>query len=284
MAMAQEAPGESKASPDVETIVVAGRLSQCALPTRRFHLIFKSDCELERFPARGGDYLVSLDLTELAGDVTIPSNCFYRPGIWPGIRPRPSHAINAQSMICRNLRSVLWPPGLLRVGNGGFSFSGLTELDFRGTKLVSIEAGAFSNCTQLHELYVPSTLEIIGRGSFRVSNLRCLDLSKCRRLQEVGDWAFERSSRLRFGVLPAHEISMNVCAFGGCSDLRELDIVSARGRMDEAHALSLGFLTLRAAMLPPRQTALCRGAVSAQVFSGTVGVGRLLARPIGPLR
>lgn len=65
---------------------------------------------------------------------------------------------------CSDLTSVTFPSTFTTLGTSSFeSCTGVTKLDFYDTQLATIGVTAFNRCTELRELYLPNTVETLGK-------------------------------------------------------------------------------------------------------------------------
>ena len=67
--------------------------------------------------------------------------------------------------LCSNLTRIFLPEGLLRMGIGVFSYSGITEIELPST-LESIPQAAFSQCASLTTIHIPESISFIGPFAF----------------------------------------------------------------------------------------------------------------------
>eukprot|EP00985_Skeletonema_marinoi_P000791 scaffold297_cov104-Skeletonema_marinoi.AAC.1 len=122
---------------------------------------------------------------------------------------------------CILLRSVKLL-GVKIIGEGAFSFCGLTDVEF-GVELETLGACALLNCTSLTSLTMPS-VKLIRRLAF--SNCRQLtDLDLPEGLETIEASAFDGCHRLRRIAMPLKSDMIEDDAFYGCPKLATVDLV-----------------------------------------------------------
>ena len=142
---------------------------------------------------------------------------------------------------CEGLTSIVLPDNLLRLRNGVFSFcSGLKSVVF-GKNLTSIGSSTFVNCTSLECISIPSSVTFIGETAFaNCTALLRVDMGEC--VASIGMSAFSNCTALEsISIDSVHTIgasaftlctslksitiqaaSVGQCAFGGCSNLKDV--------------------------------------------------------------
>jgi hypothetical protein len=184
-----------------------GKLSECHLPHNPFHVIARGDATIDYVPRGFRQYLKMLDLGNITGKIDVFSD---------------SH-VHDWSKSCTNLVSIIWPQGLISIGEVALHGSGILILDFRTTQLTSIGRLAFYDCARLIELHVPGTLEKIGASCFEGTELAVVDMSQCARLRSLGAEIFAFCVHLFRVMLPTHGFELSCTAFC-CSGLKELEL------------------------------------------------------------
>lgn len=112
--------------------------------------------------------------------------------------------------------------------HGGKKLLGIKESAFSGcvdiTKvylldgLITIEKGAFENCTGLLEINIPETVTRIGDNAFSgCESLEVLVLNEG--LREIGAGAFANCTSLKEVVIPSTVAKIDESAFDGCEDI-----------------------------------------------------------------
>ncbi len=97
---------------------------------------------------------------------------------------------------CRNLKKIIFPHSLSRIGDFAFARCGkLESLDFSNTELFYIETAAFEHCSNLKSVSFPETISSIGNVAF----------FNCIKLTDIN--------------LPLKSIGISRNAFEGCSIL-----------------------------------------------------------------
>jgi hypothetical protein len=139
-----------------------------------------------------GQQLLSVDMSKIHGDVWLPSGMFGSDELhsWrPHVR-------------CPHLADVVWPRGLLEIGNDCFMGSALTTVDLRSTKVRLLSNRAFASCRSLRRFYGPGSLLRIGRECFLDSDLEYLEIAAwgVSRL-EVGPRAFSGCTGLKYLII-----------------------------------------------------------------------------------
>lgn len=151
------------------------------------------------------------------------------------------------------LRNIVFPESLERIGNGAFSHTALTEVDLSGCPALEIiEPTAFDNCASLQKINLSgcsqlttigedvcrmcysldtlildqcTSLASIGNGAFLQNPIKTLDFSDCRSLKEIAYNAFWGCKSLKSvnfeGCTELNFIENN--AFGNCTSLIDVN-------------------------------------------------------------
>jgi len=118
------------------------------------------------------------------------------------------------------IRRVVIEDGVWNTGEYSFSdCTNLTEVEL-ASSVTTIGDGAFSGCTGLTSIRFPDTLDHIGSGAFS----GCTGLTELafpNSLEDIGSWAFARCTGLTEVVFPAHA-SVGTQAFTACEGLRKV--------------------------------------------------------------
>lgn len=118
------------------------------------------------------------------------------------------------------IRRVVIEDGVWNTGEYSFSdCTNLTEVEL-ASSVTTIGDGAFSGCTGLTSIQFPGTLDAIGSNAFS----GCTGLTELafpNSLEDIGSWAFARCTGLTEVVFPAHT-SVGTQAFTACEGLRKV--------------------------------------------------------------
>ena len=118
------------------------------------------------------------------------------------------------------IRRVVIEDGVWNTGEYSFSdCTNLTEVEL-ASSVTTIGDGAFSGCTGLTSIQFPGTLDAIGSNAFS----GCTGLTELafpNSLEDIGSWAFARCTGLTEVVFPAHA-SVGTQAFTACEGLRKV--------------------------------------------------------------
>lgn len=120
---------------------------------------------------------------------------------------------------CSNMTTVEFydtstSSSLQTIGQGAFyNCNALGSLDFSKTKLTSLGYVAFSNCTSLTSITLPTTLQTIGQSAFiGCTNLASTNLSSLSKLTTIGNNAFYDCPLTTINI-PAKVTSIGTSAF-----------------------------------------------------------------------
>ncbi|MEE0053233.1 MAG: leucine-rich repeat domain-containing protein, partial [Prevotella sp.] len=131
--------------------------------------------------------------------------------------------------------------------------SSLTSLDIPSS-VTSIGGRAFSGCSSLTSLDIPSSVTSIGSDAFSgCSSLTSLEIPSS--ITSIGDYTFRNFSSLTSLKIPSSVTSIGNCAFDGCSSLTSLDIPSS--------VTSIGYSAFNN----------CRGLTSLEIPSSVTSIG-----------
>ena len=93
--------------------------------------------------------------------------------------------------------------------------------------LKSIGNNAFAGCSSLTSMTFPASLTGLGNSAFAMSGLTAADLSACRQLGAIGDWAFTGCAALKEVRLPQSTGSLGEGSFFDCASLSSVSMPSA---------------------------------------------------------
>lgn len=118
------------------------------------------------------------------------------------------------------IRRVVIEDGVWNTGEYSFSdCTNLTEVEL-ASSVTTIGDGAFSSCIGLTSIQFPGTLDAIGSNAFS----GCTGLTELafpNSLEDIGSWAFARCTGLTEVAFPAHA-SVGTQAFTACEGLRKV--------------------------------------------------------------
>ena len=142
--------------------------------------------------------------------------------------------------------------------------------------VVSISFVAFSDCSSLTSLKIPSSVTSIGNYAFDgCSSLTSLDIPSS--VTSIGDWPFSGCSRLTSLKIPSSVTSIGDNAFSGCSGLTSLKIPSSVTSIGD-YAFS-GCSGLTSFDIPSSVTSIegfflgCSGLTSLKIPSSVTSIG-----------
>lgn len=120
--------------------------------------------------------------------------------------------VGASAFYNTALQEITMADSLEQVEHFAFASTDLTTADFSKTKLEYLSDYAFTNCTHLHDVLLPDTVEHIGGGTFAGCNgLEKITLPK--NLQTIGQYAFFDTGLTEI-IIPDSVESIGYCAFG----------------------------------------------------------------------
>lgn len=178
---------------------------------------------------------------------------------------------------CTGLETITLPASVTTVGEGAFArCHSLTSFTIsnNGTQAQALTLGneAFLDCPALTQVQLGANLTSIGNSTFTGTGLTTLDLSKCTKLQHVGDWAyylsnvtsatfpaqlndlgkgaFLYSERLVQATLPAALETLPNYTFAGSTVLDTVNLAGVKHIGDYAlyNATQINYLTLPASV------------------------------------
>ncbi len=144
-----------------------------------------------------------------------------------------------------------------------------------------IRASFFYQCPRLARVVLPSTLEKIESYAFwGCTALQEINLEECRRLQQIGDSAFEGCSALNEVMLPLSIQKIGSAAFMGCSSLQRFGIPKSCVLEALPGHVLLGCVSLKAVDLPEGISAIgmsafygCQGLTEITLPSSVTSIG-----------
>lgn len=123
----------------------------------------------------------------------------------------------------KSLQEINLPESLRVLGWGAMDMLGkLLQADLSHTALTVLEESMFASCRNLKEVLLPQALKRIGKQAFE-SCYALTALSLPEGLESIGEDAFN-SCGLQKLVVPGSIVRIEKGAFGGCSDLKHLEI------------------------------------------------------------
>lgn len=113
---------------------------------------------------------------------------------------------------------------------------------------VSIAEGAFAGCGGLKEIYLPSSVKIIGDGVFKkCDSLVNAYMSEATELKSLGAGAFMNCAALKNVYMPEAITEIGTDTFNGCTNLRSVTIPDGVSSIDEGafqECISLSDITI----------------------------------------
>ena len=122
-----------------------------------------------------------------------------------------------------NIKNIEFPRSLKTIES--FAFSGYTSLlltNIENTSLVTIKEWAFSNCSNLGYISLPSSLREIGSWAFEDCGFKLLTIPE--NVNKIGDYAFAGCSELHQIKLPRSIIHVGKSIFKNCRSLKYIII------------------------------------------------------------
>ncbi len=128
---------------------------------------------------------------------------------------------------CSALATAVEVPATVQeIGNYAFRFCNkLTDLTL-AEGLVTIDEGAFENCTELYDVTFPKTLKTIGQYAFSVCE-SLTDIVIPENVTEVGEGAFSSCEYLNSVKLPDGLTAVKPSLFSACERLQKVNIPSS---------------------------------------------------------
>ena len=144
---------------------------------------------------------------------------------------------------CSSLSTVEFPNQLTTIGKQAFANTALGEADLSGTKLrsiedgafsgcaaiarlelpstdpLSIEADAFSGCGNIEELVIPASVTSIGSGAFAKSKVKKVIFAEGSSSITLGNGVFQNCQALESAALSSRVNKISQQAFSGCGKL-----------------------------------------------------------------
>lgn len=123
---------------------------------------------------------------------------------------------------CENLKSIKFPYGLSRIGEGAFRECGLIRV-LLPESLRAIPRYAFAGCQSLESVKFPSNLEDIGSHSF----IYCGSLKELcipESVNHIGSNVFSRCASLKEVTLPKNIKELESYAFSDCVSLKKVSL------------------------------------------------------------
>jgi len=130
---------------------------------------------------------------------------------------------NGVQRIPKDVVGVRCHPSVKRISQGAFMQSEQLKKVVFNEGLQVIMLNAFSGCTSLQSIAMPSTLTKVDAYAFQ-------DCSKLEKvvlnvgLREIGEFAFDKCTSLQSIVIPSTILEIGYCSFADCSDLRKVEI------------------------------------------------------------
>lgn len=120
---------------------------------------------------------------------------------------------------CGSLYSIELPPSVTRIGEGAFSYTGLSELMLPDA-VEEIGASAFSNCYDLYSIVIPGHVKKIGPHAFEGCQ-SVEEITMEEGIAEIGDYAFKETAIYEVSIpLSVKTIGNN--PFALCGNLTEI--------------------------------------------------------------
>ncbi len=156
-------------------------------------------------------------------DVVIPAS----------VRGLPVTAIGQSAFGSRTITSVTIPESVTKIGDHAFvCCAELTSVTILGEGLTEIGPWAFAACLKLPSVTLPSSVTVIGYGTFSTcKSLTDVDLGSS--LTEIGGYAFNDCYAMRGITLPDSLITIDFGAFRNAISMTSITIPSSVTSMEE---------------------------------------------------
>lgn len=127
---------------------------------------------------------------------------------------------------CKNLNDItFFTDNITSIGSSAFTYcSGLTSVDIP-TGVTSIGGGAFWNCNKLTSVTVPDNVTSIGSSAFR----NCTGMTSAtlgNAVTSIGSNAFTHCDNMQSCNIPSGITTLQSSTFGNCGSLRNIQIPS----------------------------------------------------------
>ncbi len=160
------------------------------------------------------------------------------------------------------------------IGSSAFSWcTGLTSLEIP-SNVTSIGTNAFRQCTGLTSVEIPCSVTSIGSSAFfGCSGLNSIDLQNG--VISIGDYAFTRCTGLTSIEIPSSVTNIDTCAFSGCTKLAVIIVESGNTAYDSRNncnaIIETGSNTLiagcKSTVIPNSVTSIGTGAFASSALS-----------------
>lgn len=119
------------------------------------------------------------------------------------------------------LRKIKIPYGVKIIGDGAFSFQGITEINIPSS-VMHIGEAAFSTCRGLSKVCIPDSIKTINRALFCKCSIQNIILPES--IVSIGDYAFRENNKLQCVIIPDCVTSIGAMAFLECKSLMHITI------------------------------------------------------------
>lgn len=123
---------------------------------------------------------------------------------------------------CSWLNSIIIGYGIKSIGNGAFYGTGLENVTIPDS-VISIGAGAFSNCLLLTNITIPSSVISIGGDTF-LNNISLKSVTINGNITSISESMFGYCASLESITIPNSVTSIESYAFDGCESLHSITI------------------------------------------------------------
>ena len=157
-----------------------------------------------------------------------------------------------------------------------FVTTGEHTVKYKLSDPTSIDNQAFSDCTDLTSITIPSSVTSIGNDAFYgCTNLISINIPSG--VTSIGNGAFQNCSGLTNIDIPSSVTSIGERAFGGCSDLLSIDIPSSVTRIDNlafSDCVSLTSITIPSSVTSIGESAFsgCSDLISIDIPSSVTSI------------
>ncbi|WP_026528318.1 leucine-rich repeat protein [Butyrivibrio sp. VCD2006] len=127
---------------------------------------------------------------------------------------------------CENLKEVVLPTGLKKIGQCSFAFCNMLEKVTIPDSVTSIESGAFFNCKKLELKMLPDSITYIGNTAFQFCESLKLE-SLPNNLTEIETLAFCSCKNIRITSFPDSLEAIGAGAFMECPGLESIKLPSS---------------------------------------------------------
>lgn len=150
--------------------------------------------------------------------------CFTGSGMTSVTLPQEVTTIGEGAFAGSAVETVEWPENLDSIAGHAFRLCTKLKSSQLPVSVRTIGRDAFSGCAAIQISEFPAAIEKIGNRAFAGTGITVADMTDCKQLKQIGDFAFFSCPVLEKAILPSHNVAIGNGAFMSCPAMTEINV------------------------------------------------------------